>query len=114
MRYLLHIAEVRGTISGVGKRARNAITFVVVLFIRCYQGMIRPLLIGSCKFHPSCSEYAIEALQTHGPWRGAILAVRRLGRCHPFSPGGIDPVPGPLPRGRGSEPALPRTGKARD
>ena len=100
--------------SGVGKRARNAIVFVGVLFIRCYQGIIRPLLIGSCKFHPSCSEYAIEALQTHGPWHGTILAVRRLGRCHPFSPGGIDPVPGPPPSGRGSEAPLPRTGKAPD
>jgi putative membrane protein insertion efficiency factor len=54
---------------------------------------LRPLLLGSCKFHPSCSEYAIQALQTQGLWRGGLLAIRRLLRCHPFAPGGIDPVP---------------------
>jgi putative membrane protein insertion efficiency factor len=78
------------------RRARhthNVVTVAAVFLIRCYQAMIRPFLIGACKFHPTCSEYAIEAFYTHGPWRGSILAVRRLVRCHPFSPGGIDPVP---------------------
>lgn len=65
----------------------------VVLAIRTYQAVLRPLLIGSCKFCPSCSDYAIEALRLHGPWRGGLLALRRLLRCHPFSAGGIDPVP---------------------
>jgi hypothetical protein len=73
--------------------ARCAVTQTGVLLIRCYQGMIRPLLFGSCKFIPSCSEYAVEALQKHGPLHGTLLAVRRLARCHPFSPGGIDHVP---------------------
>ena len=59
--------------------------------------MIRPLLIGSCKFCPTCSEYAIEALRIHGLWRGSWLAIRRICRCHPFGPGGIDPVPDPHP-----------------
>lgn len=64
-----------------------------LLGIRCYQAMIRPWLIGSCKFYPTCSEYAAEALHTHGLWQGGCLAARRLIRCHPFGPGGIDPVP---------------------
>jgi putative membrane protein insertion efficiency factor len=70
---------------------------LMMTFIRGYQAMIRPLLIGSCKFYPSCSEYAIEALQLHGLWRGSVLALRRILRCHPFTPGGIDPVPRPDP-----------------
>lgn len=64
-----------------------------VLVVRCYQAMIRPLLIGSCKYHPTCSEYAVEALTEHGLLRGGLLAARRLLRCHPFGRGGIDPVP---------------------
>ena len=78
-------------------RARSGMILLLVFLIRCYQGMIRPLLIGTCKFCPTCSEYAREAIQTHGPWRGSGLAARRLLRCHPFSRGGIDPVPPPGP-----------------
>ena len=74
---------------------RRCVIFVVVFAIRCYQVSLRPLLFGSCKFCPTCSEYAIEALQIHGLGRGLVLAVRRLARCHPFSPGGIDPIPDP-------------------
>ncbi len=74
---------------------RRLATLLLVSVLRCYQGMIRPHLIGSCKFCPSCSDYAIEALHMHGPWRGSVLAARRLARCHPFSRGGIDPVPDP-------------------
>ena len=69
------------------------IVWVAVLAIRGYQLTIRPLLIGSCKFCPSCSEYAIIALERHGLLRGGAFAVRRLFRCHPFGRGGIDPVP---------------------
>lgn len=72
---------------------RDLAILAAVFLIRCYQSVVRPLLIGSCKFCPSCSEYAIEALQTHGLWRGTALALRRVFRCHPFSVGGIDPVP---------------------
>jgi putative membrane protein insertion efficiency factor len=67
------------------------------LLIRGYQALIRPWLIGSCKFHPSCSEYAIEALRVHGLWAGGWLTLRRLIRCHPVGPGGLDPVPPPRP-----------------
>jgi uncharacterized protein len=66
---------------------------LLIALVRAYQALLRPLLLGSCKFCPSCSEYAIEAITRHGPWRGGWLAVRRLARCHPWSAGGIDPVP---------------------
>ncbi len=69
------------------------LTGLVILTIRTYQFAVRPLLIGSCKFSPSCSEYALIALERHGLVRGGALAARRLLRCHPFGPGGIDPVP---------------------
>ena len=71
---------------------RTAVSLLVVL-IRAYQGLLRPFLAGHCKFCPTCSEYAVEALHTHGIRRGVWLAARRVVRCHPFSSGGIDPVP---------------------
>lgn len=74
---------------------RNLPVVMLIALIRSYQAMVRPLLIGSCKFYPTCSEYAIEALRWHGLWRGSLLAVWRICRCHPFTPGGIDPVPEP-------------------
>ncbi|MCU0579188.1 MAG: membrane protein insertion efficiency factor YidD [Desulfobacterota bacterium] len=61
--------------------------------IRCYQWVLSPLFPSSCRFYPTCSEYSFQAIQTHGLLRGLYLAVRRIGRCHPFSPGGPDPVP---------------------
>jgi putative membrane protein insertion efficiency factor len=64
-----------------------------ILLIHTYRLALRPLLVGSCKFHPTCSEYAEQALRAHGPWHGTILALRRLLRCHPFTAGGLDPVP---------------------
>ena len=63
------------------------------LSIRLYQALIRPFLWGSCRFVPTCSEYALEAINTHGPARGIALTLRRLSKCHPFSKGGMDPVP---------------------
>jgi len=61
--------------------------------VRLYRLAISPLLPPSCRFHPSCSAYAVEALTRHGAARGSWLAARRLARCHPFCEGGIDPVP---------------------
>jgi len=61
--------------------------------VRLYQYLISPLLGPRCRFHPSCSHYAIEALERHGALRGSWLALRRLLRCHPWHPGGYDPVP---------------------
>lgn len=72
---------------------KRAATFVMVLLIQAYQYALRPLLVGGCKFHPSCSEFAIEAIRRHGPLRGGWLSLRRICRCHPWSRGGFDPVP---------------------
>lgn len=64
-----------------------------VALIRVYQYAISPMLGRSCRFEPSCSEYAVGALRRHGLFKGLWLALRRLGRCHPWHPGGYDPVP---------------------
>lgn len=62
--------------------------------VRAYRYFISPLLPAACRFHPSCSEYAEQALQCHGALRGGWLAARRVCRCGPWHPGGFDPVPG--------------------
>ncbi|MEX1325874.1 MAG: membrane protein insertion efficiency factor YidD [Desulfobacterales bacterium] len=66
---------------------------VLVFFVRVYQFTLSPFLGPSCRFYPSCSEYARQAIKRHGPLSGLILAVKRISRCHPFHPGGVDPVP---------------------
>jgi putative membrane protein insertion efficiency factor len=66
---------------------------VLILLVDGYRALLAPLLGGHCRFWPSCSVYAQEALQKHGAWRGSVLALARLLRCHPFHRGGIDPVP---------------------
>lgn len=65
----------------------------VVVLLRGYQYAISPLLGRACRFEPSCSAYAVEAVERHGVIKGVYLAVRRVGRCHPWHPGGYDPVP---------------------
>ena len=67
--------------------------WLLILLVRGYQVVISPLLPSTCRFYPSCSAYAVEAFERHGAWRGLKLTLRRLGRCHPFHPGGYDPVP---------------------
>lgn len=64
-----------------------------MLLIRGYQKFISPALPPSCRFHPSCSQYTLEAVERYGLVKGAWLGARRLVRCHPFNPGGHDPVP---------------------
>ena len=64
-----------------------------IAMVRGYQLFLSPLLPASCRYYPSCSAYAIEALEKHGAFRGSVLAIRRIARCHPFRPGGFDPVP---------------------
>ena len=61
--------------------------------IRAYQLLVAPILPPSCRYYPSCSHYAAEAVALHGPWRGSLFAVRRLLRCHPWGGSGYDPVP---------------------
>ena len=68
---------------------------ILIGVIRVYQLTLSPLFGGSCRFLPTCSAYAIEALRTHGAVRGMLLAVRRLSACHPFGRSGFDPVPTP-------------------
>lgn len=67
--------------------------FAAEILIRLYQWTISPLLGPTCRFHPSCSNYAIEAIRRFGLLRGGWLTLCRLGRCHPWNPGGFDPVP---------------------
>ena len=72
---------------------RNFVKTALVLLIRAYQVTLGYLLPSPCRYYPSCSAYAIEALERHGAGYGLLLTLRRLGRCHPFHPGGYDPVP---------------------
>ncbi|MDQ2962704.1 MAG: membrane protein insertion efficiency factor YidD [Pseudomonadota bacterium] len=65
----------------------------LVVVLRGYQYAIRPLLGANCRFYPSCSDYAREAIDRHGAAKGCWLALRRVLRCHPYHPGGCDPVP---------------------
>ncbi|TAK70489.1 MAG: membrane protein insertion efficiency factor YidD [Actinomycetota bacterium] len=75
----------------------RAVTAVLVGLIRLYRLVLSPLLGARCRWYPSCSAYALGALTTHGAVKGSLLAGWRLCRCHPWTPGGLDPVP---PRGR--------------
>lgn len=61
--------------------------------IRAYQRFISPLTGGSCRFHPTCSEYTVQAVERYGAAKGLWLGAKRISRCHPFNPGGFDPVP---------------------
>jgi len=78
------------------RKSRNlsAADWVLVGLLTGYRRFISPLLGPRCRFYPSCSAYALEAVQVHGALRGSWLALRRLSRCHPFHAGGLDPVPG--------------------
>jgi len=73
----------------------RALTKTICFFIRAYQMTLGAALPKSCRFHPSCSQYSLEAVKIHGPGRGTLLAVKRILRCQPFNPGGYDPVPDP-------------------
>ncbi len=66
---------------------------LLVAAVTLYRWLISPLLPPACRFHPTCSAYALEALRRHGAARGSYLTVKRLARCHPLCEGGIDPVP---------------------
>ncbi len=72
---------------------RNPLVAAVLLLIAGYQRFISPLLPATCRFVPTCSAYAVTALTRYGLIKGGWLAVKRIGRCHPWNPGGFDPVP---------------------
>jgi putative membrane protein insertion efficiency factor len=75
----------------------RAAVWALLLGVRFYQVVLAPLMFSACKFYPSCSHYAAEAIARHGARRGLRLAANRLWRCRPFTPGGYDPVPEPEP-----------------
>lgn len=77
---------------GFQSKPINPVKSLVIASIRFYQVAISPAFPKRCRFYPSCSSYALEAVQRYGAMRGMALAVRRLLRCHPFHPGGYDPV----------------------
>lgn len=77
--------------------------YIFIGFIKAYQLLLSPVLRTNCRFNPTCSQYAIEAIRTHGAFYGTILAIKRIGRCHPWGGEGDDPVPGSEVRNQKSE-----------
>lgn len=71
----------------------SLIARALVALITLYRRAISPLFPRHCRYEPTCSAYALEAIRVHGALRGTAMAVRRIARCHPFNPGGVDPVP---------------------
>ena len=90
---------------------RRALSWLVLGPIWVYRHLISPAMPKTCRYYPSCSAYAEEAVKTHGAIRGSWLAIKRLARCHPWTPGGVDHVP-PAPPGRSTRdvPSSPVTG----
>jgi hypothetical protein len=88
-------------VSGPARRGllAGALVWLLQAAVTAYRLLVAPSLGPCCRFEPSCSAYALEALDRHGPWRGGALALRRVLRCHPLRPGGYDPVPREAPGG---------------
>ncbi|MBL4905944.1 MAG: membrane protein insertion efficiency factor YidD [Sneathiella sp.] len=72
---------------------RNFVTFILKALIKVYQYGVSPYLPANCRYHPTCSAYALEALHMYGPVKGSWLTIKRLGKCHPWGGHGYDPVP---------------------
>ena len=88
--------------------------YVLIGLLKAYRFAISPLYGQVCRYHPTCSAYALEAVQAHGALRGTWLAMRRVARCHPWAAGGLDPVPPPKNRRSSTPPpsmATPTTGE---
>lgn len=83
--------EIGKTIGWVITGLRNLLGLVLIGMVRLYQLLLSPLLGRHCRFQPSCSNYFIQAVRKYGPLKGALLGLWRIGRCHPFNPGGHDP-----------------------
>ena len=71
----------------------RAVQAILLALIHLYRATLSPFLGGQCRYHPTCSAYALEAIREWGTWRGTWMAVWRIARCHPFAKGGLDPVP---------------------
>lgn len=78
----------------------SPLAWLLTGLIRLYQWTLSPVFAGSCRYHPGCSAYAVEAVRLHGGWRGGLLALRRILRCHPWGGAGYDPVPLPEQTGK--------------
>ena len=74
---------------------RTSIQSVMIKLIKFYQNWVSPIFPQRCRFNPTCSEYFIQALKTHGLFKGTLLGIRRISKCHPWGSKGIDPVPAP-------------------
>lgn len=72
---------------------KNPISTLLILLIKIYKGAISPYLPRACRYTPTCSEYGIEAIKKHGPFKGTLLTLKRVSRCHPWGGHGHDPVP---------------------
>jgi putative membrane protein insertion efficiency factor len=86
-------AAPRGETRAVGAAAKSLGAWTLLLLLRLYMMLLAPFVGGACKFYPSCSNYAYEAVARHGARRGSVLVIKRLLRCRPFTQGGFDPVP---------------------
>ena len=75
------------------RKPSDLLAWLLIMFVRLYQRFISPLTPPSCRFTPTCSQYALEALRKYGPFKGSWLALKRLLRCHPWGGSGYDPVP---------------------
>ncbi len=85
--------SVPGNVPSSGPMPPTPVQRILVLLIRVYQSGVSPFLPSACRFLPTCSEYMRQAIEHHGAVQGGVLGVKRLCRCHPFHPGGVDPVP---------------------
>ncbi|MGH7583570.1 MAG: membrane protein insertion efficiency factor YidD, partial [Gemmatimonadales bacterium] len=82
-----------GDTTALAEQRIGPVAWMLTVLVRGYQMFLSPILPASCRFDPSCSQYALMAIRRHGAVRGVWLAARRLARCHPWNPGGHDPVP---------------------
>jgi len=92
-------------VGAAAKSAKSVGAWALLFLLRLYMMLLAPFVGGACKFYPSCSNYAYEAVARHGARRGSVLAIKRLLRCRPFTQGGFDPVPEELPELQGLKPS---------